>query len=70
MRMPDVHYIEDLLASEYFEEFVPGHWRPTRAYSKYLSSNIFKRILVRFTLAFNVFIGKYDAVNWECSDDS
>lgn len=64
MTMPSVFSAKELNEYSCQEEYEMGLWRPARPFSLFNSNSILLKLKIRFLLAFKVFIGRYDAVDW------
>jgi hypothetical protein len=60
MRIPLVYQASEIVNWHVAEEYEPGKWRPARCCGFW---NL-QHIRQQFKVAWRVFIGKYDALNW------
>jgi len=61
MRTPLVYTASEIATWHVSEEFAPGKWRPARPCAFWG----FRYSIMRFRIAWNVFTGRYDALNWQ-----
>jgi len=65
MRTPQVFTASEIANWHVSEEVEPGKWRPARPCSFWG----FRHSLTRLRIAWHVFTGKYDALNWQGAGD-
>ena len=65
MRVPQVFTASEIANWTVSEEVAPGKWRPARA----CSFEGLRHFRVRIKIAWHVFTGKYDALNWQGSGE-
>lgn len=58
MRTPCVYTASEIATWHVSEEYKPNHWRPARPCA------FTAEFMMRLRIAWKVFTGKYDALNW------
>jgi len=68
MRQPLIYGPLELRQWPVDEEYAPGFWRPSRPCA-FDGEWAWERALVRLKIAWDVFTGKYDALNWNLPNE-
>lgn len=62
-RVPLVYTASEIVRWTVSQEYAPGKWRPARPCG--FCSFSWDHLKMRFKIAWHVFIGRYDALNWQ-----